>query len=120
VAAVIIGGLAGALCYFAVNMKHRFGYDDSLDVVGVHGVGGTFGAIATGVFASIGATGLINGNSGQVVTQIIGVAITMVYSFILTLVILKIVDATIGLRVQEEDEITGLDLSQHGETGYNL
>jgi Amt family ammonium transporter len=119
-AGAIIGAVAGALCYAAVNLKHRFRYDDSLDVVGVHGVGGTWGAIATGIFASVGAEGLLLGNPRQVAVQAVGVAVTLVYSFVLTFVILKIVDAAIGLRVAEEDEITGLDLTQHGETGYNL
>jgi Amt family ammonium transporter len=119
-AAVVIGLVAGGLCYFAVNLKHRLGYDDSLDVVGVHGVGGTWGAIATGIFASVGAEGLLLGNSGQLWIQVFSVLVTMVYALVVTFVLLKVVDAVIGLRVAEEDEITGLDLSQHGETGYNL
>ena len=119
-AAVVIGLVAGGLCYFAVNLKHRLGYDDSLDVVGVHGVGGTWGAIATGIFASVGAEGLLLGNPGQVWIQAFSVLVTMVYAFVVTFVLLKVVDAVIGLRVAEEEEITGLDLSQHGETGYNL
>jgi Amt family ammonium transporter len=119
-AAVVIGLVAGGLCYFAVNLKHRLGYDDSLDVVGVHGVGGTWGAIATGIFASVGAEGLLLGNPGQVWIQVFSVLVTMVYALVVTFVLLKVVDAVIGLRVAEEDEITGLDLSQHGETGYNL
>jgi Amt family ammonium transporter len=123
--AIAIGLGVGFVCYYAVSLKHSFGYDDSLDVFGVHGVGGSFGAIATGIFASkaindAGNNGLLYGNAGQLVTQIIGVVATAVYSFVLTIVILKIVDATVGLRVSEEDEITGLDLSQHGEVGYNL
>jgi Amt family ammonium transporter len=124
-AAIVIGGVVGVLCYWAVNMKHRFGYDDSLDVFGVHGVGGTWGAIATGIFAtkainSAGGDGLLYGNPGQLGVQFVGVAATMIYSFVLTFIILKVVDATVGLRVAEQDEITGLDLSQHGEVGYNL
>jgi Amt family ammonium transporter len=122
---IVIGGVAGVLCYAAVNLKVRLGYDDSLDVVGVHGVGGTWGAIATGLFASkavnaAGGDGLFFGNPGQLMVQVVGVAATWVFSFTLTFVILKVVDALIGLRVTEEDEITGLDLSQHGEAGYNL
>jgi len=122
---LVIGGVAGMLCYSAVNLKARFGYDDSLDVVGVHGVGGTWGAIATGLFASkavnaAGADGLFFGNPGQLLVQAIGVAATWIFSFAMTFAILKIVDATIGLRVTEEEEMTGLDLSQHGETSYNL
>jgi ammonium transporter, Amt family len=124
-AAILIGGTAGVVCYGAVSLKHSLGYDDSLDAFGVHGVGGTFGAIATGIFASkainaAGGDGLLYGNAGQLVTQLVGVAATAAYSFILTLLILKIVDATVGLRVTQDDEITGLDLSQHGEVGYNL
>ncbi|GIW40445.1 MAG: ammonium transporter [Candidatus Binatia bacterium] len=125
VSSVWIGVGAGVLCYAAVNLKFRLGYDDSLDVVGVHGVGGTWGALATGLFASTavnpgGADGLFFGNPGLVVTQLVGVAATILYSFVVTFVLLKIVDGAVGLRVSEEDEITGLDLSQHGETGYNL
>ena len=125
IAAIIIGGAVGFICYWAVSLKHSFGYDDSLDAFGVHGVGGTFGALATGVFASkaindAGGNGLLYGNASQLVTQLIGVVATAAYSFVVTLVILKIVDAMVGLRVTEDDEITGLDLSQHGEVGYNL
>jgi Amt family ammonium transporter len=124
-AAIVIGCVVGVLCYWAVNMKHRFGYDDSLDVFGVHGVGGTWGAIATGIFAtkainSAGGDGLLYGNPGQLGVQFVGVAATAIYSFVLTFIILKVVDATVGLRVAEHDEITGLDLSQHGEVGYNF
>ncbi len=124
-AALIIGLVAGFLCYNAVVMKTRLGYDDALDVVGVHGVGGTWGALATGIFASAavnsaGADGLLLGNPMLVVKQLIGISVTLVYSFTLTFVILKLVDATLGLRVAEDDEITGLDLTQHGETAYNF
>ncbi len=124
-AAIVIGGAVGVICYWAVSLKHSLGYDDSLDAFGVHGVGGTFGALATGVFATkavnaAGGDGLLYGNAGQLGTQLVGVAATALYSFVVTLVILKVIDALIGLRVAEEDEITGLDLSQHGEVGYNL
>ncbi len=126
-AALVIGAVAGALCYFAVSMKFAFGYDDALDVVGVHGVGGSWGALATGLFASTlvnpaptGADGLFYGNPGQLVIQAIGVGVTVVYSFVVTYILLKIVDATMGLRASEEDEIMGLDLSQHGERAYGL
>jgi Amt family ammonium transporter len=126
-ASLIIGGLAGVLCYSAVSLKPRFGYDDALDVVGVHGVGGTLGALATGVFASTlvnpaptGADGLLFGNPGQLVIQAIGALTTIVYSFVLTYILLKVVDATMGLRASEEDEVMGLDLSQHGERAYGL
>jgi len=125
VSALIIGAVAGALCYSACNVKSRFGYDDSLDVVGVHGIGGTWGAIATGLFASkaindAGADGLFFGNPGQLWTQIVAVAATMVLAVVATWIVLKIVDAVVGLRVSEEDEVAGLDLSQHSETAYAL
>jgi len=121
----VIGGVAGVLCFYAVSIKFAAGYDDALDVVGVHGVGGTWGALATGLFASTlvnpapaGADGLLFGNPGQLVLQAIGVLATAVYSFGLTFVILKVVDATMGLRASEDEEISGLDLSQHGERAY--
>jgi Amt family ammonium transporter len=125
VSSIVIGGFAGFLCYSACNVKSRLGYDDSLDVVGVHGVGGTFGAVATGLFASRavnpdGADGLLFGNPGQLWTQIVAVAATVVLAVVLTIVILKVVDAVVGLRVPEEDEVAGLDLSQHSETAYAL
>lgn len=123
--AIIIGLVAGAICYTAVSLKTRLGYDDSLDAVGVHGVGGTWGAIATGLFAttavnSLGANGLFYGNSALIINQLISVGAAWIYSFVITFIILKALDATIGLRVSEEDENTGLDLSQHGERGYVL
>lgn len=125
VSSVIIGAVAGALCYFAVSVKFSLRYDDSLDVVGVHGVGGSWGAIATGLFAttavnSAGRDGLFFGNPGQLVTQLIATVATIAYAFVVTWIILKVVDATMGLRVEEEDEVVGLDLSQHGERAYNL
>ena len=121
--ALIIGAIAGALCYSACNLKSKLGYDDSLDVVGVHGVGGTWGALATGLFASkaineAGADGLFFGNAGQLRTQLIAVLATYALAVVLTWVILKVVDATVGLRVADEDEVAGLDLSQHSETAY--
>jgi Amt family ammonium transporter len=125
VASIIIGAVAGAICYTACNLKSKLGYDDSLDVVGVHGVGGTWGAIATGLFASkainpAGADGLFYGNPGQLWTQIVAIATTMVLAVVATYIILKVVDALVGLRVTEEDEIAGLDLSQHSETAYSM
>jgi Amt family ammonium transporter len=122
--ALIIGAVAGGLCYAGVIAKNRLGYDDSLDVVGVHGVGGTWGALATGLFASkaindAGADGLFFGNPGLLGIQVIAVLSTWVYAFVVTLILLKILDWTMGLRVSEEDEENGLDLSQHSETGYN-
>src|SRR5262249_11553846 len=125
VSSIIIGGIAGVVCFNACNLKSRFGYDDSLDVVGVHCVGGTTGALLTGLFASkavnaAGADGLFFGNPAQLGTQIIAVAVTLAYCFVGALVLLKVVDAIVGLRVTEEDEVVGLDLSQHGEHAYTL
>ena len=130
--AIIIGLLAGAFCYLMVAIvKMRFGYDDSLDAFGVHGAGGTLGALLTGIFASSAinpifkdaqgntlASGLLEGNAHQLLNQFVGVAIAWVLATVGTLVILKIVDLAIGLRVPEDHEIQGLDLSQHGEEGY--
>ena len=122
---IIIGLAGGAVCYFAISLKSKLGYDDSLDVVGVHAVGGTVGALMTGLFASklinsAGGDGLFFGNAAQLGTQAVSVLAAWVYSFVVTLVILKILDVTMGLRVSEEEESEGLDLSQHGETGYIL
>jgi Amt family ammonium transporter len=122
--ALVIGAVAGAICYAACNLKAKLGYDDSLDVVGVHGVGGTWGALATGLFASKaineqGDNGLFFGNPGQLWTQLIAVLATYALAAVLTAVILKVVDAIVGLRVNEEDEVAGLDLSQHSETAYS-
>ncbi|MDR3557159.1 MAG: ammonium transporter [Syntrophobacteraceae bacterium] len=123
--ALLLGLLVGALCYSAVSLKPRFGYDDALDVIGVHGVGGTFGALFTGFFASTlinsgGANGLFFGNPKQVGIQALSVACAWVYSFVVSFIILKVLDAVMGLRASEEDESTGLDLSQHGEVGYTF
>jgi ammonium transporter, Amt family len=117
-AALVIGGVAGALCYGAVLMKTRFGYDDALDVVGIHGIGGTWGALATGIFASIGAEGLLSGNPGQLWIQFVSVVATWAFCFAASFALFKIVDATVGLRVAEEAEIKGLDIAEHSETGY--
>jgi Amt family ammonium transporter len=121
--ALLIGAVAGALCYTACNLKGKLGYDDSLDVVGVHGVGGTWGALATGLFASKaindqGDNGLFFGNPGQLWTQLVAVLATYALAIVLTAIILKVVDAIVGLRVTEEEEVAGLDLSQHSETAY--
>ena len=130
--AIAIGLLAGVVCFFMVaKVKGIFGYDDSLDAFGVHGAGGSLGALLTGVFASSAvnpifkdahgntlASGVLEGNAHQLLNQSVGVAIAWVLAIVGTLVILKIVDAAIGLRVPEEHEIQGLDLSQHGEEGY--
>lgn len=122
---LVIGALAGAVCYGAVNLKPRFGYDDSLDVVGVHAVGGTLGALLTGFFASQlvnpgGSDGLFFGNPAQVGVQALSVLVAWIYSFAVTWVLLKLLDRVMGLRASEEDESLGLDLSQHGEVGYTL
>jgi len=123
--ALIIGFIAGALCYLGVVGKNKFRYDDSLDVVGVHGVGGTWGAVATGLFSSkavnpAGADGLFFGNPGLLGIQILAVLATWVYAFSVTFILLKILEGTMGLRVSDEEEESGLDLSQHSETGYNF
>ena len=117
--ALLIGLGAGIICYLAILMKAKLKYDDSLDAFGVHGVGGTFGALATGAFATVGATGLISGNFGQFVSQAIAVGAAGAYAFIVTLVIAFILSKTIGLRVEKEDEIIGLDQTQHSESAYN-
>jgi Amt family ammonium transporter len=123
--AILIGILAGVICYLAVLAKPKLGYDDSLDVVGVHCVGGIVGALATGLFASklvnsAGADGLFFGNPGQLLTQFIAVLVTVVYSFVISYILFKILDATMGLRVSTDDEVRGLDISEHQETGYSL
>jgi len=118
-AAIIMGLIAGVACYLGVLMKAKFKYDDSLDVFGVHGIGGTTGALLTGVFATVGATGLMSGNMQQFITQLIAVAAAGAYAFIVTIVIVFILDKTIGLRVEKEDEIIGLDQTQHSESAYN-
>jgi ammonium transporter, Amt family len=123
VSSVIIGAVAGVVCYLAVLLKGPLGYDDSLDVVGVHGVGGTWGAIATGLFACAavgGKDGLFFGNAAQLGTQVVAVLATIAYSLVVTLIILYVIKAIMGLRVTEEDELVGVDTSAHGESGYNL
>jgi len=123
--AVIIGAVAGVVCYGAVRVKLRFGYDDALDVIGVHGVGGTLGALLTGLFASVtvnssGADGLFFGNPKQFLIQAVAVAASISFAFVGSLILLKVTDALVGLRVTDEDEVMGLDLSQHDERGYAL
>ena len=125
VAALIIGGLAGVICYGGVMAKSRLGYDDSLDVVGIHGVGGTWGALATGLFASTvvnpdGANGLFFGNPGQLWIQFLSVVVTCIFAFAMTFAILKILDLIMGLKVSREEEIQGLDVTQHSEAGYSF
>jgi len=118
---LFIGFIAGIICYFAVSFKSLFGYDDSLDAVGVHGIGGTWGAIATALFATAavnGKNGLFYGSNELIAPQFISVVVAWAFAFVATIIILKILDATMGLRVNEEEEIMGLDLSEHGERGY--
>jgi Amt family ammonium transporter len=121
--ALIIGLVAGLVCFWAAtSLKNMLGYDDSLDVFGIHGVGGFVGAVLTGVFATKAikggddAVGLIDGNAGQVLTQIYGCAATIVWCALATFVILKVIDVIVGLRVEQEQEIEGLDINLHGET----
>ena len=124
--AMIIGAGAGVICYLFVSVvKPRLGYDDSLDAFGVHGIGGIWGALATGLFAttavnSAGANGLFYGNAAQFLIQLKAVLVTVVYSGVMSFVILKIVDAVLGLRATEQSERIGLDLTDHRETGYTL
>jgi Amt family ammonium transporter len=120
---LVIGLLAGAACYGAVVMKERLHYDDTLDAFGVHGVGGILGALLVGVFAEkalnpAGNDGLLFGNPAQLGLQAIGVVAAGAFSALVTWVILKVIDATIGLRVTVDEEKEGLDASQHGESGY--
>ena len=122
---IVIGIAAGVLCFLAVvKMKKAFGYDDSLDAFGVHCIGGIIGALLTGVFidAGLGGVGLDEGVTlgGQLMLQAIGVATTLVYSGVLSFIILKVIDVVIGLRVSDEQEEMGLDLGLHDEQGYNL
>jgi Amt family ammonium transporter len=123
--ALIIGLAAGAVCYAALNIKGKIGYDDSLDAFGVHGIGGILGTFATGLFAQTlinpsGNNGLFFGNQKLLFYQMIAILITAAYSFIMTALILKTLDKTLGLRVDEESEVSGLDISQHGESGYTF
>jgi Amt family ammonium transporter len=123
--ALIIGIAAGGLCYLALNLKGRFGYDDSLDAFGVHGVGGALGTLGAGLFAQkminpAGADGLFFGNASQILVQSAAILVVAVYSFIVTLALLKVIDLFIGVKTSEEDEVNGLDLSQHGESGYTF
>ena len=118
---IAIGAIAGILCFLAVQWRTRTSIDDSLDVVGVHGIGGLWGSIATGLFAVAtvgGVDGLFHGAGDQVWRQLVATGIVGVYSFVVTFGILKALDVTMGLRVSEEDEVAGLDVSQHGERAY--
>jgi Amt family ammonium transporter len=127
--AMLIGIAAGIVCFLMVSVvKNKFGYDDALDAFGVHGIGGTVGAILTGVFATKEINdalngkplGLIDGNAGQVLNNAMGAGIAWVLGIVGTLVILKIVDSVVGIRCEPQEELEGLDLSMHGEEGYNL
>jgi Amt family ammonium transporter len=132
--AFLIGFLAGLICYFmAAVVKNRLGYDDSLDAFGVHGIGGTLGAVLTGVFATNAVNdalkdsagkpmplGLIDGHASQVVNQAIGSGIAIVLGIVGSLILLKIVDLIVGVRIDAREEQTGLDLTQHGEEAYNM
>ncbi len=122
--AIVIGALASVICYYAVVLRMKLRIDESLDVLGVHGVGGMFGALATGIFASkainsAGANGLLYGNPKQLLLQAVAVAVVAIYAFCVTWVLAKVLDMTIGLRVTESEEVIGLDLSQHAETAYS-
>jgi Amt family ammonium transporter len=123
--AIIIGLVAGVVCYLALLGKAKLGYDDALDVVAVHGVGGLWGALATGLFATLavnpaGADGLFAGNPKLLLVQAMDAGVTIVYSVIVSFIILKSIDMVIGLRVEADDEVQGLDISQHSEIGYTI
>ncbi len=123
--AILIGLTVGVACYFGLMIKGKFGFDDALDVVGVHGVGGTTGALLTGVFASTAINsaarnGALFGNPGQILIQAVGVVATIAFSFILSFAILKVMDMTMGIRVDEDAEDRGLDLAEHAETAYQM
>jgi Amt family ammonium transporter len=125
-AAIVIGLLASVFCYVAVGfVKHKLGYDDSLDAFGIHGIGGIWGALATGLFAAkainpAGADGLLLGNPRQFLIQLAAVLVTIVYALVITFIIYKLVDVVIGVRVVEEKEAMGLDLTQHNERAYTM
>ncbi|AKB14066.1 MAG: ammonium transporter [Methanosarcina thermophila] len=120
IAAIPIGAIASFMCYQAVMLKNRFGYDDSLDAFGVHGVGGIIGALLTGVYASVGSEGLLLGNFSQLLVQLEGVVFTIIYASVCTLLIGFVLNRTIGLKVTESEENIGLDKTQHGEAAYNI
>ncbi len=120
-AAILIGFIGGLICYWGVSiLKPRLGFDDTLDVFGIHGIGGIWGTLSIGLVASVGAGGLFTGDPSQLIKQLIGIGATIAISVVGTFVILKLIDSTIGLRVTTEEEIEGLDYSQHGETGYHM
>ncbi len=122
--AIVIGAIAGIVCYLAVSMKGRIGIDDSLDVVGIHGVGGMVGTLCLGIFASTqvnpgGVDGLLAGSSAQIGKQALGVVVVGVYAFIVSWLLFKVVHAALGMRLTEEAEVEGMDSSEHSETAYN-
>ncbi len=122
-AAILIGGLAAPISYYAIKFRQRRGLDESLDVWACHGMGGTWGALATGLFASkavndAGANGLFYGNPAQLLIQAVAVAVSIVFAFGITYGLAKLLDARIGLRVSENEEEVGLDISEHGERAY--
>jgi Amt family ammonium transporter len=124
VSAVLLGATAGVLAYLAIVWKGKFGYDDTLDVVGLHGVGGFVGMLGVGLLASTavnpaGPNGLLFGNPGQLGTQMVAAGVAVVFAFVGTYIILKVLDGMITLRVSPEEESTGLDLSQHNERAYS-
>src|SRR6267378_5634806 len=124
-ASILIGLGAGVFCYTAIQLTKRFKVDDALDVFGVHGVGGAWGALATGIFATVAINsgakdGLLYGNPGQLGIQAIAVAASIIYSAVMTFVILKLIDVFVGLRVPESEEVLGLDASQHREAAYQI
>jgi len=118
--AIVIGAIASVVCYGAVRIKHRLGHDDSLDAFGVHGIGGMWGALATGIFCFQPVAGLIAGHGGQLVKQVVGVGVTLVFAAVGTWLIAVLLQRTLGLRVSDAHERDGLDISAHGERGYHL
>jgi Amt family ammonium transporter len=123
--AMAVGGVAGVICYLGILLKEKMGYDDALDVVAVHGIGGMWGALATGLFASsavnpAAANGLFFGNPRQLLIQLLAAGAVVLYSLLVSTILLKLVHQFIGLRVTEEEEVLGLDLASHNETGYSL
>ena len=123
-AAVLIGLLAGVVCYTAVNAKGRLGLDDSLDVVGIHGVGGLLGTLCLGIFASsavnpAGPDGLLYGSAAQLMKQVLGIVVVGVYAFVISWVLFKVIHSVMGLRMEDEAEVQGMDSSEHSETAYN-
>jgi Amt family ammonium transporter len=122
--AIAIGLLAGFSCYYAVSLKNRRGFDDSLDVVGIHGLGGLLGTVCLGLFASkavnpAGADGLLAGNADFLFTELFGIMVVGVYAFVISWILFKAIDATMGLRLVREQEVIGLDQAEHSESAYN-